>query len=319
MKVLSFHMGSDTGGVSIANKRAFDRHAPAGWQFRSMVSTLNYIRYPTDIRWSIAGVQEWWEWADVIHLHHNFASADWVERGFKRLPRLARKPYVIEFHGVSDFDGGLNRFRSVSAARMACRQRKALPVVSTLNTHLLAPDVFEWVPVPQAVDDLQQMRTEFYREGRRLRIGHAPTNRALKNTDEVIQAVKDLQAAGQPVELVLIEGSTWEKCLHRKATCDLFVDQVGLAYGCNALEAGGMGIPTIAGGQWPTIEEAVRRFGRWPFALAHAGRIREEMAVLVGSAAYRQEVGERGLDYIRLVHNERAVVEQLVGIYERAA
>jgi len=319
MKVLSFNMGADTGGVSIANKRAFDAYAPAGWEFRSMVSTVNYIGYPTDIPWSVGGVQQWWEWADVVHLHHNFASSGRVEVGFKSLPRLPRKPYVLEFHGEGDFAGGSNRFRSVAEARAACRQKRAIPVVSTLNTFLLAPDLFEWVPVPYSIEALQELRSRFYRPRGRLRIGHAPTNRELKNTDELILAVDDLQAAGKDVELVLIEHEPWRTCLRHKATCDIFVDQVGLSYGCNALESAGMGLPTIAGGQSATIAEAVRRFGRWPFALAQEGGIGEELERLVDSEEYRAEVAGLGFEYVSKVHGGQAVVEQLVSIYERAA
>ena len=35
--------------------------------------------------------------------------------------------------------------------------------------------------------------------------------------------------------------------MRRKGRADLFVDQVLLGYGCNAIEAWGMGIPVIAG------------------------------------------------------------------------
>ena len=102
-----------------------------------------------------------------------------------------------------------------------------------------------------------------------VRIAHAPTNRAIKSTDALIAVVEAFRAEGLPVELDLIEQVTLGECLARKAAADIYFDQVILGYGCNAIEAWGMGIPVIAGADPWTLERMRREFdGRLPFLVA---------------------------------------------------
>ena len=58
-----------------------------------------------------------------------------------------------------------------------------------------------------------------------VRIGHAPSVRAAKGTEIILQAIRAV-AAFHPVELVLIENLPHAEALRRKATCHAFVDQV---------------------------------------------------------------------------------------------
>lgn len=320
VKVLSFNLGSDTGGASIAIKRAFDHCAPPGWEFHSLMSMQNYINYPQDVAWSRKSALDWWDWADVIHLHNNFASSTIFENGFRGMRRMPRKPYVITFHGESNFHGGVGRFASVQEALSACRVQHAIPIVTTLNTHLLAPAVFEWVPIPYETEMLRRYRTGWRpRSDGSLLIGQAPTSRLIKNTDELVAAVRELQRRDHAVELLLVEGQSWEQCLQMKARCDIFVDQVGLSYGCNAIESGGMGIATVAGAQPATVAEMVRRFGAFPFEQSREGGILDTLEWLVVDPPSREKVAAAGMAFVQTWHNEQAVVDQLISIYQRAA
>ena len=80
-----------------------------------------------------------------------------------------------------------------------------------------------------------------------LKIAHAPTNRGIKSTVALQRAVDRLRKEGAPYSSISLSAAlTWNACGGR-ARADLFVDQVLLGYGCNAIEAWGMGIPVIAG------------------------------------------------------------------------
>jgi hypothetical protein len=304
MNVVNIHAGSDTGGQGIRLKWAFDRHAP-GWTYhtvRNPQTSFAYIDYPQDRPWSEA--KDLWADADVVHVINNFRSAALFER------KRGEKPAVVHYQGTS--------FRTGPWPLLAeQRKRHAIGLVSTLDLFLIEPSRLEWLPSPYDIDWLWSLRTPI-NDGK-VRIAHAPTNRTIKSTDKLEQAIDRLKREGYPVELELIEKVRWFECLRRKASADIFFDQVKLGYGNNAIEAWGMGIPVIAGGADPTLDEMERRFGHLPFLHATPDTIYDALRELVESPELRQKYADRGLEHVRRYHAEQVVVEQLKDIYTRAA
>jgi glycosyltransferase involved in cell wall biosynthesis len=304
MKILSLPLGADTGGVSAAIGRAFENES--GWEFRAIISTLNYIEYPSDLGWTRANVEHYWRSSDVIHLHGNTTGPERLTKGWKGF-RLPRRPYVLTFHGTGFRENPQQHLREM-------RRWRAVGTVTTLDLWLMAPDLVEWLPCP-----VGPMPTQRERNDGMLRIAHAPTNRNVKGTAFFLEAVKQLQAEGFEIEADLIEGVSWTECLNRKAQADIYYDQVQLGYGNNAIEAWGMGIPVIAGAQLPTKAEMERRFGELPFYSATEDTIYDAIKALLQSPDLRAEYSERGLAHVRRFHDERKVVEQLKVLYRRAA
>lgn len=305
MKILSLPMGADTGGVSAAIGKAF-RNEP-GWEFRAIISTLNYIDYSADMEWSRWNVKTFWRGSDVIHLHHNMVAAGRLTKGWKGF-HLPSRPYVLHFHGT-----GFREQPQLHLREM--RRWRATGVVATLDLWLLAPDLVEWLPCPVNIEEMQRMRQPH--DG--IRIAHAPTNRDVKGTAFFLEAIKQLKAEGHAIELDLIEGVTWAECLQRKAKADIYYDQVQLGYGNNAIESWGMGIPVIAGAQPDTQAEMVRRFGELPFYRATEATIYDAIKALVESPDLRAEYSDKGLAHVRRFHDDKVVVEQLKALYRRAA
>lgn len=152
-----------------------------------------------------------------------------------------------------------------------------------------------------------------------IRIAHAPTNREVKSTKGLIDAVKRLQAEGFAVELDLIEHRPWKECLERKAKADIYFDQVKYGYGNNALEAWGMKIPVIAGCERDEVlDEMERRFGHLPFYHATEETIYDALKELVTDPKLRKRYGKIGYDYVRKYHDYSVVVEQLKRLYRKA-
>ncbi len=301
LSVLSVNAGADTAGQGIRMKQGFDRYAP-DWTFHSAARTGTYIAYPTDVTWDNRVTAGLWEQADVVHLHNNFRTAEIFER------RRGDKPAVIHHHGTM--------FREGRAALLQeTRRRGALGIVSTLDLYLIAPDDLEWLPAPYDVDWLASLRAPI--DDGKIRIGSAPTNRTIKSTDAFLAAIERLKE-DYPVELVLIEREDWASCLARKATVDIFFDQVILGYGCNAIEAWGMGIPVVAGASDPTLDEYERRFGYLPFHHATEDTIYEALRELVESPDLRSRMGALGNRYVREYHDDRKTVAQLQSLYLRA-
>lgn len=302
LSVLSVNAGADTAGQGIRMKQGFNRHAP-DWSFHSIARTDTYIAYPIDLPWSKREVERLWDEADVVHLHNNFRTASILER------RRGDKPAVIHHHGTM-FRASRNELLKET------RSRGAIGIVSTLDLYLMAPDELEWLPAPYDVGWLGTLRIPI-NDGK-IRIGSAPTNRHIKSTDAFLAAVKRLEQ-DYPIELVLIEREAWADCLARKATVDIFFDQVILGFGCNAIEAWGMGIPVVAGASDATLDEYERRFGGLPFYHATEDTIYEALRELVESPDLRAKYGEIGQIHARTYHDDAKVVAQLQDIYHRAA
>jgi len=293
MSTFSFIAGADCAGIS---GRLAEALKP---DFRSMVNAKNYIDYPNDLEWDRNLAIKLWQEADIVYSHHGFKSIRWALR---HLPVSKKKRFLIHYHGASTFDMK-ERMRHM---RELQSWPGAMGVVSTLD--LEARSGLPWLPAPYDVNWLESLcRTS---QGDRVKIAHAPTNRALKSTAALIAAVDRLRDEGYPVDLDIIENVTWAECLRRKATADIYFDQVVLGYGCNALESWGMHQPVIAGADDETLARMEDRIGYLPFAPADESSIYDVLLMLVESPQTRKHWAEVGMNYLRTWHDYPRVRDQ---------
>lgn len=294
--------GQDTGGWGIRIKAGIDRHAP-GWTARSMATTRMYLDYPTDLPFRRELARAHYGQADVVQLRNTL-------HGWQLYDDGAGKPVVLLYHG--------SQYRRDHAQLAAeAREIGALQIVSTMDLTLIEGDA-TWVGSPYNLAELRAIRAQHYRPDGRIRIAHAPTNRAIKGTEHFLQVVRRLQAR-HPVELVLIEQERWATCLRRKATADIFYDQLELGYGNNAIEAWAMGIPVVAGAADPAVRAAMRRrWGRLPFQQTTPDQLEARLEALITSERARQEWAHAGTEHVERWHDERVVIPQLLEIYSAA-
>ncbi len=102
-----------------------------------------------------------------------------------------------------------------------------------------------WVPAPIAVPSTNLWVPPA--EGEAIRIGHSPSNRAKKGTNETfLPSIKILKDKGFNIEPVLLENMSHKECVEAKRNLHMFWDQskVGF-YGNSALESMRYGIPTV--------------------------------------------------------------------------
>jgi hypothetical protein len=292
---LSIHAGADTGGCGQGLAGAFRRYPQENLTFRSIVRSTNYINYPQDLNWSYA--REMTRRADLYHFHNGTAT--------RKVVRGQPKPFVLHQHGTSYREDPERWNTEVRSSKVPAAQ-----VVSTLDLLDLGPNT--WIPQVLDIDWAAKFRAP--QPGRRLRVGHAPTDRAIKSTDAFLAACDRLD-----VEPVLIERSSWMNCLKVKGTIDVFFDQVTLGYGNNAIEAWAMGIPVIAGGAPETLAKMRATFGGdLPFIEATESTIADAIRLLMDEPA-RLEWGKRGHDHAVRWHDGRESVERLSRIYRELA
>lgn len=292
MNVLFLSTANDTAGLGVAMKRAFDQWG-GDWQARAVRRWAGNFSYPADAEWGeVDGlIAE----ADVIHL---------LDRT-DRMPDLKGKPLVIEHLGTYFR-------RDPQGISAQCQRLGALEVAGGLDLMLLP--YLRWLPIPVDLDTLAALRVP--NEGI-LRIAHAPTNRALKSTDQIIAAVKRL-ARKVPIDFDIIEGVPWQECLVRKGRSDIFVDELTLGYGLNALECWVMGIPVVSGIADPVIRaRMIAMFGELPFTEATAETLYDRLAELVVDERFRRYRGEIGRRHALRWHSPRYVVGEAIALYEQ--
>jgi len=266
-------------------------------------SVYIYLQFPFDIHWTRTTdrqVRQLAAQADVIHLNNSDRAAQMLH---------LRKPTLLHHHGSLFRDN-----HKVMLAR--ARQQKWVQAVSTPDLMRFAPDVVHWLPTAYDISELLEYGKAHRRKpDGKVRILSAPTNRAYKHTELLISVVSELQAEGLPIELELVENKTWAECLERKAQADIVFDQIMFGYGCNAVEAWGLGIPVIAGGDDWTLSKMREMWGGLPFYLASEDTLKERIREMVKSKALRAEWAGHGMAHVRKYHDEKPALEKLAELY----
>jgi hypothetical protein len=303
-RVLILSPGQDTAGIGARLREMLLTHVP-GMDVVAVRSSETYLQFPRHLEWSWPQVHQLAERAQLIHIHNHVIIPD-------LLRYFVDRPLVIHHHGTI--------FRDEPAVMLAAADEyKAVTVVSTLDLTMFRKDI-RWLPSPITVDWIASLRAKYYQPAEKIRIVHAPTNRAVKDTALFIETIAALKAKGLPVEGMVIEGMPWAECLKMKARhADIFYDQLQLGYGQNALEMWAMGVPVVAGAA-PGYEKIFRaRLGDLPYHRATPATLAARLEDLVRNEALRREEAARGHEYVRRWHDYPRVAEMTLDAYDEAA
>jgi hypothetical protein len=288
--IRAFAIGSDDPAGVVARLQAGAAKGEA-LEIRSAHRVTHYFEFPNDIVWTPMTepfIKELLRKADVVHLNNSF-------RAVSRFH--INKPMLLHHHGSMFRNNAVNMLGVAKHHKMA-------QAVSTVDLLKPAPDVLRWLPSAYDIDELQRIGKANRREpDGRVRIVHAPTNRALKHTD---------------LFLSIVQGKTNAETLIEKAKADIVYDQIAFGYGCNGIEAWGLGVPVIAGGEPWTIHKMKEMWGSLPFAEATEKTLSGVIEELVASADARAEYAERGLQHVRKYHDEQPALQILLELYHEA-
>ena len=135
---------------------------------------------------------------------------------FDELPLLRRrgKKVIVTYQGcdVRPFEACACR-KPHCVAETPARQPRAARLTAFADRVLyLNPDLRRWLPtgtfVPYANVDPKDFAPEALPAGDEIVVAHAPTDRDVKGTRHLVDAIEALRAEGSPVRLDLIEGLT---------------------------------------------------------------------------------------------------------------
>jgi glycosyltransferase involved in cell wall biosynthesis len=194
------------------------------------------------------------------------------------------------------------------------------------RVYALNPDLLHVLPqqaefLPYANVDPRSWQPHERGENRVPVVVHAPTDRAVKGTRNLLEAVDRLRADGVEVELDLVEGVPNAQARERYARADLAVDQLLAGwYGGFAVELMALGTPVVS-----YVRE--QDLDRIPPAM------RDELPILQATAETIEAVlrewlterrgelrglGQRGRAYVERWHDPLEIARRTIGDYEAA-
>ena len=275
-----------------------------------------YQQMPSDIMWTRHNepqIRELAESADIIHLNNSTV-------GMRRLKINRDHAFILHHHG--------SLFRANPAYLLAeARNIQAVQAVSTVDLMRVAPHLLYWAPTAYDIDWLQDFgKANRDDHGDVIRVMQAPTDGGLKtqthykSTAALVAAVEKVKAKGINAELVIVQDKPWIEAMTLKASADIYFDQVKLGYGCNAIEAWGMGIPVIAGADSWTLAKMREVYGTdtLPFYEATEDTITDAIVDLATSKAKRTAYAKKGMAHIRKFHDELPALTRLAELYGMA-
>lgn len=251
--------------------------------------------------------------ADVFHFH---MTCDEDQPFGPHLPAdfLSGKAVVHHHHGHHDFRSDPESFRR----KYAERGRTNL-LVSTPDLLKKLPEA-RWQPNLVPIDEpLLKPQWGRYDDPGQLKVCHSPTRKDLKNTDEFLAAVREINKRRARLSVDLIDDVPNEVCLARKRRCHVLFDHMQGYYGVSSLEGLSQGLAVIAGlDQWN--RERVTEFAGtddlpWVIARDRA-ELEARLFELWNDRAHCEAVGEKSRAFMEEHWSDERVARYLSTFYE---
>ena len=183
----------------------------------------------------------------------------------------------------------------------------------------LNPDLRHWLPGAEfrayASFDPFSVEATPLPEGREKVIAHAPSHRAQKGTERLIEAVDSLRDEGLALRLDLIEKSTRQQVIERTRRAHIVVDQLRLGwYGGYAVEAMALGRAVLC--HIRDEEPGDNPFGdELPVIRTRAETLRDDLRDLVSDPGRMRNAGSQARSFVEARHDPRRVArDNLAGL-----
>lgn len=188
-------------------------------------------------------------------------------------------------------------------------------VVFTPELKLYVEEFFnrvEIIPIPILLEDIKPHLPDPQKPVPL--VVHAPSKRANKGTDFILQAINNLRNAGVLFEFKLVENLPHAQALQIYQQADIIVDQlVSSTYGGVTIEGMALAKPVLCSlnlemqqTHWPDI----------PVINAGPDTVFDELKRLIEQPELRYELGLKGRIYVEKYHCSMNVAKILIGIYQ---
>jgi len=151
---------------------------------------------------------------------------------------------------------------------------------------------------------------------------HTPNHRGFKGTEFLIHAVRELQAEGLKVELLLLERLQNEEVRRiMREEADILAEQfLATAYAMSGIEGMATGLPVLANLENETYTRLFRRFSyldECPVLSTSPETLKDHLRLLVTDPALRETLGRAGRQYVEKYHSEETACYLFEALYDR--
>ncbi|WP_128893695.1 glycosyltransferase family 1 protein [Longirhabdus pacifica] len=145
-------------------------------------------------------------------------------------------------------------------------------------------------------------------------IVHAPTQPKFKGTNQIEEVIRQLKH-NYDFDYMRIEKMNHHKAREFYQKADIIIDQILCgSYGLLAVEGMALGKPIVG----YIREDLVNKFPpELPIANANPNTLYEKLQCLLENKDFRTELGLKGSQYAKEVHDKEVVASQLLGIYKQ--
>jgi len=154
-----------------------------------------------------------------------------------------------------------------------------------------------------------------------VRVLHTPNHRGVKGTEFLVQAVKEVQAEGLQVELVLLEKVPNDKVREIMQGVEILADQFILTgYGLAAIEGIASSLPVMANLENQTYLQVFRRYSflnECPIVSTTPEKVKRNLEILVTQPRLREELGRAGRTYVEKYHSYETAQYLFGSIYDK--
>lgn len=188
-------------------------------------------------------------------------------------------------------------------------------IVSDYELYEYVKEHYENVYVIPPCINLNKFKNLNYKKNRdKLLVVHAPTDREVKGTEYIINAVYDLKNI-YDLDFILIENLRNEEALEIYKEADIVIDQLLIgSYGLVAIESMAMGKTVIS-----YINDYMKT--KYPIDLpiisANIDNIKFKLESLIKKKEQLNEIGEKGRVYVEKYHDINCVSKKIEDIYRK--
>ncbi len=146
----------------------------------------------------------------------------------------------------------------------------------------------------------------------RLKIVHSPSDRIIKGTKYVLEAIEKLKKE-YIFDFILVENISNKEASEIYKAADIIIDQLLFeSHGVLAVECMALGKPVLC-----RIDEKIMKYYNGiPVLNTNPENLYDNLKLLLENPELRIELGKRGRKYVKEVHDSKKIAQQLIHIYE---
>lgn len=167
--------------------------------------------------------------------------------------------------------------------------------------------------VRQAID-LENLPYIGSKNQKTVTIIHAPSNRAIKGTKYIIEAIERLKKEKYPIKFILVEKKPRKEALEIYKKADIVIDAVLQgAYGILAIECMALGKPVLC-----YINEIFKKYYKnLPIVNSNPTNLYDNLVRLIKNPSLRERLGIESRKYVEKNHDSLKIANQFIKLYEK--